>query len=542
MPTYEITAPDGRQLEIEGDTPPTEQDLDRIFADMPDNNTNALTNIQVNEDGSLQQPLQGEVTKRKYVPGQEFFKGIAQGVSSLGVGLGKQFGNKMRAMVGKAPLSDEELSKAYGILDEELQTPSGKVGKFIGEIAPTFLLPEVKAFQGAGTFAKVGNMGLTGAYQGGVIGGLDSLKNQGDLSGVGIGSAIGSALGTSIPALGAIGAKATPWIAERAGSAFGGISPETLKQAIKPNSRALDLTANEAENLLMNTTERIRNAYNNLLNKRGQVVNDAVENLRGNEYRIPVQDLQQDISSIFDQYGGDLINPARNMTGKLEKNLNELIASGSKETPLQGISGATDITQSTISPIDLEKAKQQIGNMTNWDDITARNYQNPILEQIYGKYNNRLSQLSPELKLANEEFANLRNFQKNEGLRSILKSGDSIDSASKTLKNYNSTVTKGNTGRNIRDLENTLVNEGYAPFLNDIDDINATMDLLNSRTTGRNFLGATDLAKSLLINPTLRGIRGANRAGIPALLERTGKTLDPYTVRLLMSSGYALGD
>jgi hypothetical protein len=35
MPVYEITAPDGRVLEIEGTTSPTEQDLDGIFANLP---------------------------------------------------------------------------------------------------------------------------------------------------------------------------------------------------------------------------------------------------------------------------------------------------------------------------------------------------------------------------------------------------------------------------------------------------------------------------------------------------------------------------
>nr|DAY81784.1 MAG TPA: hypothetical protein [Caudoviricetes sp.] len=202
MAVFEVTAPNGKTLEIEGDTPPSEQELDRIFADMPQENSNNLPSIWVNEDGSPQQPLQGSVSKKRFLPGQEFFKGLGQGISALGVGLGKRVINPLRSKIGKKPLSDEELDNLYGVLDDKPETFAGKTGKFIGEVAPAFLLPEVKAFQGANTLAKVGNTGLTGLYQGGLFGGLESLKNEGDLSGFGIGALAGGALGASMPAVG----------------------------------------------------------------------------------------------------------------------------------------------------------------------------------------------------------------------------------------------------------------------------------------------------------------------------------------------------
>lgn len=202
MAVFEVTAPNGKTLEIEGDTPPSEQELDRIFADMPQENSNNLSSIWVNEDGSPQQPLLGSVSKKRFLPGQEFFKGLGQGISALGVGLGKKVINPLRSKIGKKPLSDEELDNLYSVLDNKPETFAGKTGKFIGEVAPAFLLPEVKAFQGANTLAKVGNTGLTGLYQGGLLGGLESLKNEGDLSGLGIGALTGGALGASMPAVG----------------------------------------------------------------------------------------------------------------------------------------------------------------------------------------------------------------------------------------------------------------------------------------------------------------------------------------------------
>lgn len=537
---------------------------------------------------------------RRKDPILQGLKGGLQSISAPFVGIGKSFTNKvLRPLVGKKPLTDEELDKAYGWVDDKPQG-MGKVSALGTDLAVAFGLPEVKAFQGAGLGAKLGNSVLTNAYQGGLIGGVEDLRQGGNgLGGATIGALGGGALGTAMPLTGAAISKLLP----RAGASIAGVSTDTIRQAIKPNSRALDLNPDQAQSLLLDTTQNVRNAYNNLLSKRGQAVNDAIDNLRGNEYRVPLEDLKSDIKSTFDQYGGELINPARNMTGGLERNLNELVSGGTSDPratlgldnnfitnnidPLTRnineaelsyrqllnnvVNNANDQNiytkagddlynivknlpedvqgsfyerlgndldtiynkTQTISPIDLQKAKQQIGHMVNWSDETARNYQNPILEQIYNKYNRRLSDLSPELEKANRQFANLRGFQKNEGLNRILKAGNNIDSASSALKNYNSTVTKGNTGRNIKDLENILIANGSEPFLNTVDDINAAMDLNKSITTGRNFGGVTDLAKSLLIEPTLRGVRAINKAGFVENLNNLRGNVNPSIIQLL---------
>nr|DAL34559.1 MAG TPA_asm: hypothetical protein [Caudoviricetes sp.] len=645
---------------------------------------------------------------RRKDPILQGLKGGLQSISAPFVEIGKSFTNKvLRPLAGKKPLTDEELDKAYGWVDDKPQG-MGKASALGTDLAITFGLPEIKAFQGAGLGAKIGNSVLTNAYQGGLIGGVEDLRQGGNgFGGATIGALGGGALGTAMPLTGAAISKLLP----RAGASIAGVSTDTIRQAIKPNSRALDLNPDQAQSLLLDTTQNVRNAYNNLLSKRGQAVNDAIDNLRGNEYRVPLEDLKSDIKSTFDQYGGELINPARNMTGGLERNLNELVSGGTsdpratlgldKEITTNFIENpyfskekqaeAYDIvgralgkdgnwvksrlndpqyrgvkTQSekldmllreseklaekeantgelgsqiynhynyngenaspeaaeelintayndivnnnfitnnidpltrnineaelsyrqllnnvvnnandqniyvkagddlynivknlpedvqgsfyerlgndldtiynktqTISPIDLQKAKQQIGHMVNWSDETARNYQNPILEQIYNKYNRRLSDLSPELEKANRQFANLRSFQKNEGLNRILKTGNNIDSASSALKNYNSTVTKGNTGRNIKDLENILVANGSEPFLNTVDDINAAMDLNKSITTGRNFGGVTDLAKSLLIDPTLRMVRAINKSRFVKTLNNLRDNVNPSIIQLL---------
>jgi hypothetical protein len=267
---------------------------------------------------------------------------------------------------------------------------------------------------------------------------------------------------------------------------------------VQPDSIALDLTRDEAQNLLMNTTEDIQKGYKNLLNKKSENIENAINNLKANDTQVDAMGLMTDIENTFNQYGGSKINPARNMTGNLEDNLYDLIAQGVDET-------------GNLSAIDLQKAKEQIGKMVKWDDMTAQNYYNPILEQVYGKYNSRLNNLSPQLKQANKEYSELNDFMKNEGVRRILQKGDrdTVDTASSALRNYNSTVTKGNTNRNVQDLEKILVENGYEPFINKIDDVNAAMDLLNTRTTGDSWWAnlATQMTR-----PALQATRGLNRA------------------------------
>lgn len=592
MAVFEVTAPNGKTLEIEGDTPPSEQELDKIFADMPQDSFGG--------NGSEEQPFQIGVSKNIDLRPSALADNIAKHIVALPIAGYNALKNKSFKGAYSSALNDLDKAKQKMYELDPLQKKIDNVGNATLDIGATFMLPKLKAFQGAGLGAKIGNSVLTNAYQGGLIGGVEDLRQGGNgLGGATIGALGGGALGTAMPLTGAAISKLLP----RAGASIAGVSTDTIRQAIKPNSRALDLNPDQAQSLLLDTTQNVRNAYNNLLSKRGQAVNDAIDNLRGNEYRVPLEDLKSDIKSTFDQYGGELINPARNMTGGLERNLNELVSGGTSDPratlgldnnfitnnidPLTRnineaelsyrqllnnvVNNANDQNiyakagddlynivknlpedvqgsfyerlgndldtiynkTQTISPIDLQKAKQQIGHMVNWSDETARNYQNPILEQIYNKYNRRLSDLSPELEKANRQFANLRGFQKNEGLNRILKAGNNIDSASSALKNYNSTVTKGNTGRNIKDLENILVANGSEPFLNTVDDINAAMDLNKSITTGRNFGGVTDLAKSLLIEPTLRGVRAINRTGLIDRLNNLRNNVNPSIIQLL---------
>src|SRR5574344_531088 len=137
----------------------------------------------------------------------DFSKGLTQGVSSLGVGLGRQFANPIREAIGKQPLTPEQLNNTYGFLGQKPTSFAGQVGKGIGEIAPYMLLPEVTPFKGAGLAPSLGNMAATGAYQGGLANTLNSFVNNGinpaqnlkDLTiGAGCGALLNTAFGSAL--------------------------------------------------------------------------------------------------------------------------------------------------------------------------------------------------------------------------------------------------------------------------------------------------------------------------------------------------------
>lgn len=573
------------------------------------------------------------------------------------------------------------------MLDEILFTPRGKVIDLI-----PFVLPEATPFTTASRLGRLGNFATTMGYQGGIAGGLNSLENKGDLSGVAPGALTSLAIGSGLNLGGKGVSKTLPYIwngtkylSKSALKGLTGLTPDTIKQSIKPNSNALELTPDSAQQLLMNTTERVRDAYNNLLANRGQAVRNAVDNLKNNKTRIQLNDLENDITDTFNSYGAGNINPARTSTGDLENTLinnlrqgkdkdfttlqekfsnknilnrtfnkekeqeaisilaqainkhpdwvrmqikggtplndfinRELERVGEDKLAIYGLKGnkyypldnlLDDTTNETIgkyrnvidnayndlknnnfyetptdelsqvmfnnqlkyndeannllnsarqsddysqfynyanmldnklpddmtgyylnqalddaenianldsiSPIELQKYKEGLGRAKKqlWADGRSQSYDAPILEQIYGKYNQRLSNLSPEIAQANKNYSDIVKFEKNEGLKRILKPGDNIDTASSALKNYNNTITKGNVGRNVQDLESTLVENGYEPFLNDINDVNASQNLNNITSTGKNVLGAETLAKES-IKPVLKGIRELNRKDI----------------------------
>ena len=275
----------------------------------------------------------------------------------------------------------------------------------------------------------------------------------------------------------------------------------------------------------MNTTERVQKDYKNLLDNAGLDVQRAALNLP-DERGVFASSLKNSLDDIYNGYstsGMQELNPAYNNAGDIYDDINALIEAGT-----------------TGEKVSAKNLNDIMGNLKNypidWSKTTAKDRQN-ILKQVYGDFQRRLGNLSPELRKANMKYSKLAKFDDNEGVRRIINpnviKGENIDSASSALRNYNSTVTKGNTNRNIQDLEKILVANGKEPFINDIDDVNAAMDLLKSIDTGRNWLGITDMAKAL-VTPGLKAVRAYNRSNLPQVIENIKNTVTPLAERLLI--------
>lgn len=648
MAKFEITSPSGKVLEIEGDTPPSEAELDEIFksVDSGASQPQAKKGIDLTPSGLYKQALSYPMA----------------GIRSLATG------------------EDFNTTRQNALQAVENFKPAGGAGDFIADVAVYSQLPMLRGSSMAG---KAGAFAGNALLQGGLPAGLEALKTgqnplQSGLAGTGFAVGI-----QSLPIIGKLLAKPLSAVGSKAVQSITHLEPETISRAIQPDSIALDLTKPDAERLAQDTTERLREAYKNFVEKRGREVNRVADNLTNLDQRVLTQDLQNDITQIFDKYNGEKINPARNMTGELENDLQQLVASSSgdvapktftqqgniwtngeganyvqlnndaesakffadklhqgkisqgdvgaqvyeypvddyknmkmflspdgksgfalkpdgdivsvfshidnpkgtghnlielaksvggkkldafdtflpkfygghgfktykkdlwneqykpegwnKETFAQYNNGEPAVNymaldEITTSPTDLNKIKQQVGHMVNWSDETAKNYKNPILEQLYGKFRDRLSNLSPELAQANKAFAEAKAFGSGSSrLKSILSPKSSLENATSKLKNYKS------TNDNIYQLENELVNEGNAPFLRNIDDANAAIDLLTTPETGINWLGATSLAKNFLTRPAMQAIRGYNRVA-PKLEGVSDKVKQLLTIGGAMST------
>lgn len=531
-----------------------------------------------------------------------------------------------------AAKTGQKLTDAYGELTDKMaQKPKTGLEKTL-DVASTFALPQAKILQ-AGKLAPLVNNLVTGAYQGGLIGGVQGLQEGKGLQGLAGGAGVGAGIGASLPFVGNLAKKGLELLPQTGGlfaRTLGRIQPETLKRAVQPDSVALDLTRDEAQNLLMNTTEGLRNNYNQVLVDKGNAVGRLLQDLpESTKFR--ADDIIQDYDKIFDNYSlskNENLNPAIRATkkemqdiegmfygddfdrvgqfkqdldelkfpnGKLEtqkgryknqfysktlqnenndivtanRRFNDEILGTLKQNPewlndpkkieqlenhianysvpeeylyelynkfydALGKGNVLNKGNNLISPKELYDINKNVSNMVRWD-VPDSITKNDVLEQIYGQNTERISNLSPELKEANKVYSDLMDFQKNEGIRNILNKNNKIDTASSALRNYNSTVTKGNTNRNVQDLEKILIENGYEPFINKVDDVNAAMDLLNARTTGDSWLAnlATQMTR-----PVLKAARGVNRRmeNIPQVYKNIGAEI-PEAIRRLMTLG-----
>ena len=180
---FEVEAPDGRILEIEGDTPPSGAELDKIFKSVSNQNTQQPQQIEQIE----QQPQQKQGID--LTPSGIVNKIVDTTASAIETPV---YMLKNKQGVGKAfKQASENVAKTRAEMRKQSPVLSG-LTDFGTDLLGYSYLPTVGE-------SAVGR-GLTGLYQGGLIGGLESLKeNQNPLSGVVSGGLIGAGLNSVLP-------------------------------------------------------------------------------------------------------------------------------------------------------------------------------------------------------------------------------------------------------------------------------------------------------------------------------------------------------
>ena len=146
----------------------------------------------------------GQVSKRGWLHpvdfAKSFVKGGIRGQTSFLEPVFNQIENKGRELLGKRPLTDYEFeNRRAKVLGKKENGGAYNVGKFIGETAPMFTLPETNIAR-LGTW---GNRALTFGYQGGLGGELNSLAEKGwnpkeNLKDAAIGAVGAIALGSAV--------------------------------------------------------------------------------------------------------------------------------------------------------------------------------------------------------------------------------------------------------------------------------------------------------------------------------------------------------
>jgi hypothetical protein len=208
MPIYEIQSPEGQTFEIEGDSPPTEQELSQMFKQeepvklIPDFLSFDSKEAKQKRDELFQQ----DPDKYLSIMQKSGIEGFNRGLKDIGEGL-KQFTLEAGEFLG---VSDPEITQNYTQkVQEERERfeetygmfPGSKVTRFLGGSAPYAYLP-IK--MPAGLFKRIG---VSSALGGAVAG--TRFVDEGDSRALNM--AAGATVGAAIPAIGAALSGALKW-------------------------------------------------------------------------------------------------------------------------------------------------------------------------------------------------------------------------------------------------------------------------------------------------------------------------------------------
>lgn len=228
MPTYSVTDPQtGRKVTITGDSPPTEQELEEIFASLPDSASNQSRQQMVVGSPEYESAMAEEQKKNvESMSGTDkFFTGMGLGFSEVGRGVKRLTG-----------FGEENINAQS---DRALTENSGYAlgGKIVGNALP--FLPAGLASAGGSVLRNVGYQALVGGAEGSAV----QAGSGGSTSDIVTGGLLGAGIGGGVQA-------ASPYVGRLLGSLakkYGFGSADELIDPLTgaPNQSALDILARE---------------------------------------------------------------------------------------------------------------------------------------------------------------------------------------------------------------------------------------------------------------------------------------------------------
>lgn len=541
MPIYEVEAPDGRTLEIEGDQLPSEQELDKIFDSV----------------GSDKQPQQPEY---KQMSLKEVFNATPDELNENMKALGRQR-LQQRADWEQAHPFISEIQKSFqpnyraDVIDMQnqaqygLQVPFGQkiksdIQKAGQNLVPSVNLATAVATSGLGSakglIPSIGRGMLQGGIQGGVEGLTSGIADEG-LSvealkrGLG-GTGAGVALGGLIP----IATKPVEFALNTVGRVAKGVGTGALEtfgigkdafDRMKVSPRGSNISKNYeqlgSEEFINDVANKFKNGVQELRNQEITNFAKARDNLIAQNKDVTV-DLTPYTQKAFNKIKSlgflneNGLTPAGKNATNLTKFLDDLDYYNSRPFDISELQSLkSDVLDNIIDYTP--QAGQKLNNSTRALQKVAKemrkdinNILNEKLGSEYGAINKKLSDVL-EIIDNNPELKDLTNAQ-------------SITTLSGKLKKAGTVRTQ--TAKELKKLEQVMNENGIKisdySLMDDILDYNAAKKISNSINTGLAG-GLANMARRAVAQPVVEEV--INQQGLinPAInaIQNVGRKIKP---------------
>ena len=552
MPIYEVEAPDGRILEIEGNQPPSEKELDDIFASV----------------GSTQQPTQPEY---KQMSLKEVFSATPEELNENMRALGRDKLQRREQWEQNHPVISE-IQKAFqpnyraDLIDMQnqaqygMQVPLGQSIKSEFQKAGQNLVPSVNlatavATDGLGTakglLPAIGKASLQGAIQGGVEGLTGGLADEGlsvnalkrGLQGTRAGATIGGLIPVGGKTLGVaknllskpveVGSKFVGRIAKGAGTGTlenFGISKNAFDR-MKVSPRGTSLSENYEQlgspEFITDVAEKFKNGVEQLRNMEITNFAKARDNLLAQNKDLFV-DLTPYTQKAMDKIKSlgfineEGLTRAGQRANKLTEFLDDLDYYSGRNLDINELQSLKSDVLDDI--IDYRpQAGQKLNNATRSLQKVAKemrkdvnNALNEKLGSEYGAINKRLSEVLDILD-NNPELKDLTNAQ-------------SVDMLANKLKRTG--TTRLNTGKELKKLEKIMNENGIKisdySLIDDILDYNVAKEMNTKIGTGL-MGGMANIARRVAAQPVAEGVINVQNMLNPAVnqLQNVGRNIKP---------------